>query len=84
MRIAVKTKQTTAIVKVLQNPVSLYAVLDAAGVRDLDFDAVEVDGIRIGGFSNDDPEKRDLMLKSFSVRCTDMLSSVRLLKRAAA
>lgn len=84
MRIAVSTKKGTAIVKVLQNPVNLYAVLEAAGVQDMDFDAVEVDGLRIGGFSNDDPEKRELRLKTFCVRCTNELSSVRLLKKAAA
>ena len=84
MKIEVSTNRKTTIVRVFENPISLDVLLNAAGVRDTEFDAVEVDGIRIGGFSNNDPKKRDLLLKTFFVRCTDELSSVRLLRRAAA
>lgn len=84
MKVAVNTSHGTAIVRVFENPISLYAILEAAGVRNTDFDTVEVDGLQIGGFSNNNPEKRDLRLKTFLIRCTDAIPSVRLLRRAAA
>lgn len=84
MKVAVSTNRGTVVVRVLENPISLYALLSAAGVQGADFDTVEVNGLRIGGFSNNDPKKRELRLKTFLVRCTDVLSSVHLLRRSAA
>lgn len=84
MEVAVSTNRGTEIVPVPENPISLYEILEAAGVQNVDFDAVEVDGLRIGGFSKNNPEKRELRLKTFLVRCTDAIPFVRLLRRVVA